>query len=125
MKILDTANAGTRLKAFSIWGGFLWLVEAGTAVVLAGNQNGIFIVAGINILASGFAGFMTAKALKGKTGDSNSSALYGALPPVFAMGISLVILLATGQPFTGLSLPIIAMVSGLIGGLISQRGSKK
>ncbi len=120
MKILDPQNAPARIKAFAIWGVFLWAVEM-IATLVMGNR---FVVAGVNIIASGIAGFFTAQALKGKTGDNNSSALYGALPPVFAMAINLIILLVTGQTLNGLSLPLIAMVAGAIGGFISQRKAK-
>lgn len=121
MKVLDPQNAPARIKAFAIWGIFLWAVDM-LATLAVGN---IFVIAGINIIASGIAGFFTAKALKGKTGDNNSSALYGALPPVFAMAINLIIILVTGQPLHGLSLPLVAMVAGAIGGFISQRSNKK
>lgn len=124
MKILDPQNAGARLKTFAFWGVILWLTEFVSSLITAETSYGRVIVAIIVICLAFLAGYMTAKALKGKTGDNNSSALYGAVPPIFAMGISIVFILLMGQPLN-LSLPLIPMISGGLGGFISQRGNKK
>lgn len=125
MKILDPQNAGVRLKTFILWGSFLWLVQFLAGMLVGGMQFGILIVVLAVIAASFFAGMMTAKALKGKTGDHHSSAMYGAVPPMFAVGVNLILAFFMQQPISIASLPLIPMAAGALGGFVSQKDRKK
>lgn len=119
MKVLDSKNAPARLKAFLIWGGFLAVVEFISSLIFYSFTNALLYMAAINIIASVFAGFKVASSLKGKTGDNHSSAIYGAIVPVFASGILFVVNMFFGV--THFNFPLLPMLAGLIGGFISQR----
>ena len=120
MKILDLGNAGVRIKAFLLWGVILFAVQYGSVLLLSSVPNGTLIVIAITLLFSVFAGYMTANALKNNTGDKRSSAIYGAVVPLFAICVGWVVGLVTGAPLS-FSIPLLPMLAGLIGGYISQR----
>lgn len=120
MKILDPGNAGARIKAFLLWGVLLFVVQYGSGLLLTSTPNGIIIIIAVTLLFSVFAGYMTANSLKNNTGDKRSSAIYGAVVPIFATLIGWVVALVTGAPLH-FSLPLLPMLAGLVGGYLSQR----
>src|SRR5258708_6589128 len=120
MKILDMGNAPKRLQVFLIWGAVIFIFQLVGGMIFSPNTNGGLIMILLNLLISGFAGFMTAGALKNNTGDKKPSTIYGALPPIFALIISWVVGFFMNQPLS-FHLPLLPMVAGLIGGYLSQR----
>lgn len=120
MKILDPKNAGARIKAFLLWGVLLFAVQYGSSLLLSSAPNRTLIIIAITLLFSVFAGYMTANALKNNTGDKRSSAIYGAVVPLFATLIGWAVALVTGAQLV-FSVPLLPMLAGLLGGYISQR----
>lgn len=120
MKILDTANTGARLKAFLLWGVLLFVVQYVSSMFLAGSPSGTVIIIAITLLFSAFAGYMVANALKNNTGDKRSAAIYGAVVPIFATILGLLVAYLTSEELN-FSLPLLPMLAGLVGGYLSQR----
>lgn len=120
MKILDSGNAGARIKAFLLWGTLLFVAQYVASLLFADSPSGAVIVIAVALIFSVFAGYMTANTLKNNTGDKRSSAIYGAVVPIFATLLGWIVGFVTGAPMS-FSLPLLPMAAGLAGGYISQR----
>src|SRR5689334_18282249 len=114
MKVLDTGNAPQRLKVFLLWGVVLLIVQIVGKSLALPNTNGNLVVIIFTLLFTGFAGYMTAGALKNNTGDKRPSTIYGALPPIFAEILGWVVALLMGTSIN-FELPLLPMVAGIIG----------
>lgn len=120
MKILDLGNAGVRIKAFLLWGTLLFVVQYLAILLFADSPSGALIVIAVTLISSVFAGYMTANMLANNTGGKRSSALYGAVVPIFATFLGWIVGTVTGAPLN-FSLPLLPMLAGLAGGFLSQR----
>lgn len=121
MKILDTRNAGPRLKVFLLWGTLLFIVQFVSGLVFSSlGDSGLMLAIAVSLLFAGFAGYMAANALQNNTGDKRSSAIYGAVIPIFAMILSLVVNFFMGNQVE-FNLPLLPILAGLAGGFISQK----